>query len=103
MNINAEQVSLEAIIFDQRAFRGLLEKNSRIHLLQIVARSPNGQATDRHVGRIHRGDIAVAAADKHRARLSGQYNAPIDPDRALVFAGGKLDDIAVLRPVQHSL
>ena len=37
VDINAEQVSFEAIVFDHRAFRGLLEENSQIHGLQIVA------------------------------------------------------------------
>ena len=103
MDINSEQVSFEAIVFDQRAFRGLLEENSRIHGLQIAARSPDGHATDRDVGRRHRDDVAGTAAVEHRARPPGQYDAPIDPDRALVFAGRKFDDVAVLRPVQHSL
>ena len=30
-------------------------------------------------------------------------SAPIDPDRALVFARREFDDVAVLRPVQHRL
>ena len=32
-----------------------------------------------------------------------QYHAPLDPDRALVFARRELDDVAVLRPVEHRL
>ena len=103
MNINAEQVAFETIILDQRPFRGLLKKHAGIHGLQIVARSPDRHAADRDIRRCHGDDIAGAAAVEHRARPSGQYNAPIDPDRALVVARSQFDDVAVLRAVQHSL
>ena len=47
--------------------------------------------------------LPVAAAVEHRTRPPAQYHAPLDPDRALVFARRELDDVAVLRPVQHRL
>ena len=103
MDIDSEQVSFEAIVFDQRPFRGLLEENSGIHRLQIVARSPDGHAADRDIRRRHRDDIAGTAAVEHRTRPSRQYDAPIDPDRAFVVARREFDDVAVLRPVQHRL
>ena len=103
MDIDPEQIAFEAIVFDQRAFRGLLQKYAGIHRLQIVARSPDGHATDGDVRRRHGNDIAGAAAVEHRTRPPGQYDAPLDPDRALVFARRQLDDIAVLRPVQQRL
>ncbi len=103
MDVDAEQIAFEAVVLDQRAFRGLLQKHSGIHRLQIVARSPDGHAADGDVGRRHGDDIAGAAAVEHRARPSAQDDAPLDPDRALVFAGCKFDDVAVLRPVEQRL
>ena len=103
MDINSKQVAFETIVFDQRPFGGLLEKHARIHGLQIVARSLDGHAADRDVRRRHRDDIAGAAAVEYRARPSGQYQATLDPDRALVFTRRKLNDVAVLRQVHDSL
>ena len=103
MHIDAEQVSYEAVVLDHRAFGGLLEKNSGIHRLQIAARSPDGHAADGDVGRRHRDDVAGAAAVEHGARASGQYQRSIDPDRAVVFARRKFDDVAVPRTIQQRL
>ena len=102
MHVDSEQVAFETVVFDQRAFGGLFEKHAGIHRLQIVARSPDGHAADRDVRRRHPDDAACAPAVEYRARPSGQYQAPLDPDRALVFARRKLDDVAVLRQVHAS-
>ena len=46
MDIDAVQIAFEAVVFDQRALRGLLKEHAGIHLLQIAARSPDGHAAD---------------------------------------------------------
>ena len=60
-------------------------------------------AADRNVGRGYRDDVAGAAAVEHGARASSQYKRSIDPDRAVVFARGKLDDVTVVRTIQQRL
>ena len=71
--------------------------------MQIVARSPDRDAPDRDVRHPDGDDIAGTAAFEHRTRAPGQYQATLDPDRALVYTRRKLDDVAVLRQVHHSL
>ena len=105
VDINAEQVCLRSGCFRParvpRSSRGNTPES-------MVCRSwPDPRmVTPRIVtsGSRHGDDIAGAVAD--RARAPGRpvsTSAAIDPDRALVFAGCKLDDVAVLRPVQHRL
>ena len=103
MDVDAEQVAFETVVFDQRAFCRLLEKHAGIHGLKIAARSADGNAADRDVGRRHRDDAACTPAVEHRARPPGQYQPPLDPDRSLVFARRELDEVALLSPVQHRL
>ena len=103
MHVDAEQVSDQAVVLDRRAFGGLLEKNPGIHRLQIAARLPDGHAADRQRRARHRDDVAGAAAVEHGAGASSQYKRSIDPDRAVVFARGKLDDVTVARTIQQRL
>ena len=104
MHVDAEQVALEAVVLDQRALRRSSQEDAGIHRLQVAARAPDGHAADGHVGRRHGDDAAGAAAVEHARRaVRSSTSAPIDPDRAVVFARRKFDDVAVLRAVQHRL
>jgi len=84
---NSEQVSFEAIVFDQRAFRGPSRRKFPNPSFADRGRIPDGHATDRKRRRIHRDNVAGAVADEHRTRPPGQHDAVIDPDRALYSPG----------------
>src|SRR5262245_2155741 len=103
MHVDAEQVSYQTVVLDRRALGGLLEENSGIHRLEITARSADSNAADSNVGRSDRDDVALATAIEHRARASIQHQRSIDPDRTIVFARSKLDDVALTRAVQQRL
>src|SRR5262249_33673371 len=103
VNIDAEQVSFQAIVFDHRTLRGLLEKDPRIHGLEIAAGLPDGDVADGALRRCHSNDIAGPAAAEHGTGSPGQNKSTVNPDPTLVNAGRQLDDVTFLRTVQHRL
>ena len=104
MDIDSEQVAFEAIVFDQRPLRGSSRGNTPE---SIVCRSwPDPRMVTPRIVTSGAVTVTTLPAPPPSSTAPGrpaQYNAPIDPDRAFVFARRKFDDVAILRAVQHSL
>jgi hypothetical protein len=103
VHINAEQVSFEGDYFSITARCAVFFRNTPGSMvLQIVA-IPGWSRRGLSRPRGHGDNIAGTAAVEHRSRSSGQYNAPIDPDRSFVFARREFNDVAILSAIEHSL
>ena len=86
-----------------RAFRGLLRNTPE----SIVCRSrPEPRIVTPRIVTSGAVTVTTLPAPPPSSTAPGRpvsTTRPVDPDRALVFARRELDDVAVLRPVQHRL
>ena len=87
MDIDADQIARDIIVFDCRPGRRLRQEYGGIEIGQADAGAAHGKAADRHVRGRHFDDFATAAAVHNGSLFALQGQRPVDDDGPPVKAG----------------
>ena len=103
VQIDAEQVVLKPIAFDQRASCRLVEKDTGVGLGEAEARVAHGEPAHHHVGRGDAEHPASPAAVEDGAGRTLQREGPVDANRPRIDARRQPDHRASRSRIQRRL